>query len=320
MIFRVEDAVFAPGAELEVEKLSLLRNAARRRHTLLVLKDPYAAAEKQEQPDFDRWRDTLAKPIRREVDLLLESLRRVSANAVARGAEYVLVLRQPGANDRFDGCCLSVGQAVRLASLPLFVLVENAINDGQFLRVVMPPAWRNRLREWEESGELCFENGGGVSVMKKIVERFADDEQPVGPFGLPPAAWRAAHFVLFDHDGDRRSSPGVQAKILENACLGLGLKTRRHMLKRRNQESYLPREALEQILGQKNLPDFKEDLAAHYAKPEEIRHFAKLPKQGRKDLFKNEFGTLTDSPDDWFENEGCWPEMTALAEKIAAVI
>ena len=59
-----------------------------------------------------------------------------------------------------------------------------------------------------------------------------------------------------------------------------------------------------------------------YASMGEEKHFENLEKYLK--AFKNAFSTAIPSasswPDDWFEDDGAWPEMTDLAERIASAM
>lgn len=260
-----------------------------------------------------------------EVMLLRERTHRVSVTAVTRGAARVLVCaRDPGA--MHEGCCLPLEDAVRAVAQPLHVLVEHQVNDAAFLRYIMPPVWRERLEAWERRGELRYENGGGLAVMTALVDFHCQDEHARLAFGLPAAVWRLVHFIVYDHDGDQYHLPGEQSRRLESSCNSAGMVDRCHRLQRRDQEHYLPVEALRQIVEERvtNPEDrahLLADIDAHVAK-DDTRHFAPLPQLGRDPFFKNKFAKQSASPwaDDWFERDGAWAEMTRLAERIASAM
>ena len=214
-------------------------------------------------------------------------------------------------------------EAVRAVVLPTYVLVENAISDRAFLRRVMPPAWHARLDAWERAGQLRYENGGGITVMRAIVEKHGDDVYARQAFGLPSKLWCLVHVVVHDHDGDDADDPSPEARALARACRGAGLGGRSHELRRRDQEHYLPREALEAIAERRANGDDREKLmrkiGEHMAQGER-RHFEELPRLGRDPFFKNEFDAPLAWSDEWFRRDGAWSEMTTLAETIAAAI
>ncbi len=321
MIIWVDDLIFAHGAR-DVDRLALLRNAATRRHTLIVSNDPADAHPSRSSPAFDLWHEGLSDRLRREVGLLRSRLALVSGNAVARGATRLLVSERT-ARPVAAGCWVTTEEAVRAVGLPTCVLVENAINDRQFLRRAMPPLWRERLDVWERGGLMRYENGGGNSVMAQLVEFFAEDENARKAFGLPAALWRLVHVLVYDHDGTTAQEPGEGARRLDNACRRAGL-DHVHMLHRRDQEHYLPVEAMRAIVQlHVTNPADRERLLVEIdalAKGGSARQFADLPRLGRNPYFKNRFGEAIPWSDEWFQRDEAWPEMTLLAEKIAAAI
>jgi len=319
VIIWVDDSLFQEGAR-DVDRLALLRGAAIRRHTLIVSTDPADARAERRSPGFHGWMKTLSERLRREVEMLQERLELVSGNATARGAERLLVSgREPWT--RAHGSWVTMEEAVRAVVLPTHLLVENTINDRAFLRRAMSPGWRERLDMWERAGLLRYENGGGNAVMRALIEHHAKDDYARQAFGLPSKLWRLVHVVVYDHDGTDPDHPGGESQRVERACDAAGLADRSHRLRRRDQEHYLPREALEAIVqarvtNQAERERLMNEIAAYVAKGEQ-RHFEELPQLA---AFKNAFGEPIAWSEDWFRRDGAWPEMTLLAEKIAAAI
>ena len=128
VIIWVDDQLFKPGAAPDVDRLALLRNAYHRRHTLLVSISPERPFTAPNRPSFEAWSGGLPAPLTDEVCALCETLSRVSANAVTRGARRLHVCRTPGESTD-DGWQVSLPHAVRIAALPVFVLVENIVNE-----------------------------------------------------------------------------------------------------------------------------------------------------------------------------------------------
>ena len=81
MIVWVDDLLFERNAH-DVDRIALLRNAAIRRHTLIVSDDLWAARTNRKAPRFDSWKSSLSDRLRREVEELRERLDRVSGNSV----------------------------------------------------------------------------------------------------------------------------------------------------------------------------------------------------------------------------------------------
>lgn len=159
MIIWVDDELFA-GNSCSTDLLCLLRNAATRRHTLLISNDPDSVGHNGKSPHFFEWQKNLTDTLDWEVKLLREKLSRVSVNSVTRGRSK-RVLVSEGTLSYHHSICLNLNDAVRAVSLPLHILVENQINDSSFLRRVMPSDWRKRITDWEKRGEIRFIQGEG---------------------------------------------------------------------------------------------------------------------------------------------------------------
>jgi hypothetical protein len=323
VIVWTDDALFA-GPHHDLERLALLRNAARRRHTLIVSKSPAEPWGRRTAPNFDAWLAGLPKRLQWEIKQIQERLEIVSVTSVTRGAQRVLVCDRDlgGAH---VGCQLSLDDAVRALSLPLCLVVEHQLHDGAFIRRVLPPAWRVRFAEWERRGELRYENGCGISVISALVEYHCDDERARLAFGLPSEIWRLLHFIVFDHDGDSADIPGLDSGGLGRICNKVGMEGRWYRLRRRDQEHYLPIPALRKIVNERitDPADREQRLAsidAHAAKGER-RHFDPLPQLADGAFLKRAFKDEGESwSDQWFEEDDAWPEMTRLAEQIASAM
>ena len=323
MIIWVDDALFAVGAARDVDRLALIRNAEKRRHTLIVSETPTAGRSARKAPNFIKWKQELQPSICREVKILMERLNLVSVNAVTRGTNRLLVSETP---KETPGCYLTLAESIRAVALPLYIIVENVLSDAEFLRRTMPPVWKKQLNAWERTGELVFENGGGNSVAKTIVEYFTDDKFARNTTGLPAEVWRLTHFVIYDHDGKSIDKPGDGAKTLTKTCRKAQMESRSYMLNRRTQENYLPVQVLKKIFKIKydNQPDeYRQAELDKYLKfSADERYFSKFPAN-KKQPYKNAFLAFKKDTfwlEEWFENDNSWPEMTGLAEAIAAAI
>jgi hypothetical protein len=322
LIVWVDDGLFK-GPARDVDRLALLRNAALRRHTLVVSHAPDTPSGTRLSPNFDAWFAALPGRLRAEVKMLRGRTDLVSVTAVTRGATRILV-SATDPSPQHPGCWLSLDEAVWAVAQPLYILVENQISDAVFLRRVMPPLWRLRLAEWERLGKLRYENGGGLTVMTTLVDFFTIDDNARVAFGLPAAVWKVVHLIVYDHDGDDPQQPSDHSRKMERSCRKAGMGDSSHRLERRDQEHYLPREALRQIVEKRITNRVDRDrllvkIDTHFALGPK-RHFAKLPGLGRDPFFKNEFKASPDWPENWFERDGASPEMTRLAERIAAAI
>lgn len=323
MVFVIDDTLF-DGRSTNVDLLAFFRSAALRRHTVVLCASPPALAKSPsiDTPTFARWLAALPDRLHVEARLLRERSARISASTLAVGANRIVVSDEP--RQGTEGCWLTLDEAVRAASEPLHLIVENQINDAAFLRRLLPPSWRQKFEDWERQGQLRYQNGGGLPVMSTLVEFFTDDAKARQYFGLPAEVWKLVHFLLYDHDGDSETSPGEHSSKLEQCCTRNGMGRHQHRLERRDAEHYLPEQALKSIAHHRlhDKPADRERLLkevdAHLA--DQNRHFAPLPRIGGGPFFKNEFNRDLAWSDEWFARDGAWPEMTRLAERLASAI
>lgn len=324
MIFLLSGNLFASNHVRSADLLALLRGAALRGHTLFVVDDPYGSSS-IESKEFGRWATGLNTAVQREVAWISERVRRIPPNAVTRGATTIAVVEAKNQDLVTQRIILDLSEAVRLATLPLFLLVENALSDASFVRRSMPPAWRRKISEWERVGALRFEHAGGVGEMKRIVEHCSSDGV-ADPLGLGASAWRASHILLSDRDSDQNGKPSREVRDLQRVCARAEMGAQLHVLCRRDQESYLPVEVLRAIVamkpGKREREDMQGKLETHLAIPNG-RHHLPLPKVGDASWFKNAFLLHESSiawDDAWFVRDGSSPEMVDLAEMIAAFL
>jgi hypothetical protein len=317
VVIWTDERLFENEAARDVDRLALLRGAAERRHVLNVSASPGTLSDKSASKPFKAWHESLGSDLRVEVEILLERVHLIPPSVLSYGNEWMLVSDHPQ-RDAHPGCWLTLEQAVRAVSHPLYLLVENIINDAEFLRMALPPEWSRRLEDWERRGQIRYEHGGGHSI-EGIVRKYTDDEYCRQAFGLPAEVWIALHFVLCDRDSSERQGRGRTARDVLEACQVAGMKDRRfHCLERRAQENYLPEEAALAILDRDKMSEVdklshRQDVEKHYAKPD--RHSAKPPRR-----LKNRFSDDIHWSSKWFEKDGAWPELTKLAERIAAAM
>ncbi len=321
MFFWLHDALFSENQH-DFDLLTLLRNAAVRRHTLIISRHPNAPRQRRTAPCFEQWLDAFPTPLQAELRLIRERLEQISPNATVRGTSRLLIaIRNPP--DGVKGCRVFLAEAVRAAAQPLYLLVEDQINDAAFLRCVMPSRWSKKLLQWEKNGQLRYENGGGIDSMRRIVDFHSQDEKARLAFGLPTKLWWLTHFIIFDHDGNVADNPSPSSTKLEKLCKKACAVNRRHRLERRTQENYLPKESM-QAIAEERLTDSTDceqmlNLIDQHCNNSKC-HFIKVPQLGDKPFFKNEFTKKLSWPEKWFKEDGAWPEMARLAEKIAAAM
>lgn len=320
MIVWVDDEIFSKTVR-DVDLIALLRVAALRRHSLIISQYIGQSYSQRASPHFASWLKTLPARIFSEVDMLHSRFRMISANSVTHGSGFSIAV-SPIQRD-FDKkiCYLGVSEAIRALALPLHIMVENQINDGAFLRAVIPPIWIKRIEDWERTGELRFVQGGGNAEIARLVEYHSVDERSKKAFGLPSRVWNLSHFVVYDHDGHSENSPGEGAVKLDRICVPL---VGSYRLRRKTQEHYLSISALERIVNSRvtDVATRKQLLQeiSNYSELGQLRYFAKLPQIGENIFFKNEFSKRDDwSGEVWLE-EDVTKEMTELAERIASAV
>ncbi|MCI5166469.1 MAG: hypothetical protein D3903_10305 [Candidatus Electrothrix sp. GM3_4] len=280
MIIWVHDVLFSKERH-DLDLLTLFRNVADRRHTLLIATHPNAPRHRRAAPCFDQWLETLPASLQSKVRLIRKQVQGISANASVRNTTRLLVAARK-LPDGVEDCEISLAEAVRAAAQPLYLLVEDQINDAAFLRQVMSPRWRRKMEQWEKNGQLRYENGGGIDSMRRLVKFYAQDEKARLAFGLPTKLWWLTHFIIFDHDGDVAERPSASSKDVMKLCKNANLLNRCHRLERRTQENYIPKEAM-QVIAEYRLTDVKDrekmlDLIDHHYDQSQSCHFKGVEK------------------------------------------
>jgi len=325
MIFLLANSVFTSKKARDTDLISLFRAAALRGHSLFIVKDP-ENPKLADESSFQLWKGKFPLELGIQLDWLAERCGLISSNAATRGAKRIAVMEDPQALKKASCVAVNVNAAVRLAALPLSILLENALSDGAFIRRTMPAAWRRKFLQWEATGVIKFEHGGGIGEMKRLVENFAqrqdDDDSSINS----SAAWKISHFLVSDRDSQNSTGKlSREAGDLSRACESAGITRQLHILERRDQESYLPKEALDAIASGMTGADRDKLLAAiaaHFQKGKE-RHHLPLPALGKKSPFKNaflSFETKISWDDNWFTADGSAREMVDLAESVSALL
>ena len=221
----VDDALFAAD-EYDVDLVGLIEFAVTGRHIVLT------------EPEFRRSDDSAAyrwilqhKPSLRERFIVgLEQ----SIHAAATELRNALSIRISKRPDPTDPLSMSASAARALMSRPLLVIVENDENDGAFIRMMLPPDWRERFREHEAQQWIRFDSGGGLSQLKKHIERLDSH-----------ARQRAV--AVFDSDAWIPDSPSPDSDDVRRTCSTFGVD--HHQLRRRASENYLPVPAIGEWIG-----------------------------------------------------------------------
>ncbi len=224
---------------------------------------------------------------------------------------------------------LGLEAAIRVLSEPLHVLVENGLRDAAFIRRIMPPDWRTRFCEWEKFGRVRFEHAGGIDEMHQIVSFMASSESASAGWGIPAEAWCLIHYLIFDHDGETSQHPSKESHQLGLLCEKRGLRERYHRLERRQQEYYLPREAMRWIAENQvtNGPQRQDALQTIEAFFQGDRCHGPLPnvtnsQRKKAEFWKSRFWIHRGDTwnDGWFEADGATREGQRIAEALERLL
>ena len=77
MIFWVEDEIFGAHVSREVDRISLLKNTANRKHSLVISDSPdnvHYRIQPEHQPHFRRWVNSLHQELQKEIIFLEENI------------------------------------------------------------------------------------------------------------------------------------------------------------------------------------------------------------------------------------------------------
>jgi len=225
MIILVEDGVFVPGQAEPLDLLELLGLGYRGWHEVQI--DP--PWDDQLSLAVNRWLEKLSpREMREQAVLALE----VGLEAATRGERSEPVLRICGDS---ESCWdaqpprLHLGEALRILRRPLQVMVEDRVNDGDFLHAVTPQHWRGALRKAMDAGQIEIVHGGGLPGMKSQIMNSS-----------PERCIRL--WALFDSDAEIPGEMSIPSQELSKLCHDRQVTF--HRLQRRAAENYLPLEAL----------------------------------------------------------------------------
>lgn len=169
---------------------------------------------------------------------------------------------------------LSLGDALRILREPLGVIVENSMNDWNFLRNITTQGVRQRLDHALAEGWVDILHGGGADIVSIIEGRASLNHKILRTF------------ALFDSDRHHPDELAAGWQPPENStCQGYitecaarqFLGDRYWMLARRYIESYLPRAELEKHeAANRNVPSGA--TAAFFNLPEQARWYFDMKK------------------------------------------
>ncbi len=216
----VDDSVFATHTN-DFDLIRLIEFAVEGRHVVLTTPEF--------RPDAGccayRWILQQSSRLRADLQFGLEQ----SIHAEATGLRNPFTVHVSDDPDPTDPCSMSPPAARVFLSRPFLIVVENDRNDGAFVRMMLPPDWRDRLRSAEARQWIRFASGGGLGELTKHIECL--DVQT-----------RQRAVAVFDSDAWEPDRPSSESETTRRRCSAL--QVAHHTLARRASENYLPLEAL----------------------------------------------------------------------------
>lgn len=253
MIAIVEDEVFVTSARLDL--LSLFHLGLMGRHRIQT-DPPYRPAA---DTAINRWLAELDPLTRDEVIFSLDL--GMERDALGIPAEVVIRIGKVQKAEWTNPPRLPLSDALPFLIRPLKILVENRLNDGAFLRTVIPSTFREAFRKALEQEWIEIEHGGGSDLKARLVTATRKDVL---------RSW-----TVFDSDAREPGQPSAACEALCQVCRSKGIS--HHALHRRAIENYLPAKAL-QAWANNSLGKLKSDrrrAAAAFAgmKPAQRYHY-----------------------------------------------
>lgn len=141
-------------------------------------------------------------------------------------------------------------QAIRYFNTPVFLVIENSLNDSYFLKSTfrffdIEYSKQSRLLEFIDNDWIQFVNAGGWSNIKNYIEgRKKSLEKFCSLYGK--SEWDFIRcFVLMDSDKKFPTDVLLDREKLKTELESLGIKV--HILKKRAMENYMPDEVIEHL-------------------------------------------------------------------------
>ena len=141
-------------------------------------------------------------------------------------------------------------QAIRYFTTPVFLIVENSLNDSYFLKEIfrffdLEYSKQSRLLEFIDNDWIQFVNAGGWSNIKNYVEgRKKSLEKFCSMYGKNE--WNFIRcFALMDSDKNYPTQILPEREKLKTELESIGIKV--HILKKRAMENYMPDEVIENL-------------------------------------------------------------------------
>lgn len=233
MRFEVDIAAFAETGRDAIALLDVLLAGAEGRHTVVV--DPPLRTSVQAREAFGAWLSALLVSGGTIAEMLTEHYeRRATREDRLQSRSEVRVVAESNSAWNVAPPRVTPRDASRLAREPLAIILEDAVNDGAFLRVISEVAGESGRRFRERLGRawLRVAHGGGIDSIPRLLRALEEAQVE-----------RRRCVVVVDHDGDSPDKPSQSSMRVEDVCGEYDVPFIR--LRRRAIENYAPREALE---------------------------------------------------------------------------
>lgn len=233
MIVAIEREIWEEAGVDALAVVSVLASCKGRRHQLLV--------NPRDRPRLDAWIDThTAKrsDLKRRLTAVISEAEKTAPNAGSTAARLTVV--HQGTDWR--RARVDPPLAARMLQRPLKLLVENARNDGAFVKRIAEPSDRRALEEAEKAGWIEFEQGGGLTEILHRLRDLAGSSEPEAMIA------RGRLWVLFDrdaHEANRACESKNSRSVRELATtITTPWPLKAHQLQRRSIENYVPLAAM----------------------------------------------------------------------------
>ena len=194
-------------------------------------------------PEFIAWFQEMPKVLRDDIQLALESGEEMMGEYPCEPRQLRVVASRDQVSWSRKDLALLPEDAARLLALPLSLLVEDGVNDANFIRHTLSPTWGEYLEGLLENGSVEFSHGGGVGSMSRLVSELGE------AFTATPSQRQTRQqmrclrlWVMSDSDahgpwvGAEDFSPSPQVIGLSEKCAKHGVP--HHILRRRMIENY----------------------------------------------------------------------------------
>ncbi|MCP4697327.1 MAG: hypothetical protein GY862_10810 [Gammaproteobacteria bacterium] len=219
----IEASVFTDPQIAQTDLHALFNMGCKRRHWL----------QTESVQEVKNWLQRQEPKLQAEYELALED--GIDQDVLHPAVHTLRISCRESAEERQDEMTLPLAEAITFLHRPLKILVEDNINDKNFMLAAATGENKQKLHECLEKEWIEFEHGGGMGSIQSRVKIIRSDKQ------MLMSTW-----VLFDSDALCPGNPSEQSERLRRLC---GNEVEHHQLQRRAMENYLPVPLLEKWAG-----------------------------------------------------------------------